>query len=122
MFKSDNPIWQKLFDDMVIVARKNLRDLPHRLKDEEDIACSAIGSFFRAVENGKIQLPEDDGFSLQPLLSVIAIRKCADFAAYLKTQRRDVSRVTDAEIDEVIGRDSSPSSIVEQEEGRQRLA
>ncbi len=120
MFKSVNPIWQKLFDDLVIVARKQMRDLPPRMKDEEDIAISAIKSYFRCVEKGKFELQED-GFGLLPRLSLIAIRKCADLAAYLKAQKRDVARVTDAEIDEIVGRDASPSSIVEQEEGRQRL-
>lgn len=59
--------------------------------------------------------------SLWPLLSLIATRKCADLAAYLKAQKRDVSRVIEAEIDGIIGKEMSPSSILEQEEGRQRL-
>jgi DNA-binding NarL/FixJ family response regulator len=39
----------------------------------------------------------------------------------LKAQKRDVSRVIEAEIDGIIGKEMSPSSILEQEEGRQRL-
>ena len=121
MATMNDPIWQKLFDDLVVHARKHLGHLPKRMKDEEDIAASVMKSFFRGVEQGNFELPEDDGFSLWPLLSLIATRKCADLAVYLKAQKRDIRKVTEAEIDEIVGKGASPFSIVAQEEDRQRL-
>jgi hypothetical protein len=68
MPKLSDPIWQKHFDDLVVFARKNLGNLPQRMKDEEDIAASAIKSYFNGIEQGRFQLPQDDGFPLAALV------------------------------------------------------
>jgi DNA-directed RNA polymerase specialized sigma24 family protein len=111
--------WQELFDALAALARKKLGHLQQQVANEEDIACSVLRSYFRGVEEGRFLVPQDDHFSLWPLLSLIAIRKCADLVAYLKAQKRDISRVTQAELDDIVGKAASPSSIVEHQERRQ---
>jgi RNA polymerase sigma factor (sigma-70 family) len=46
-------IWQKYFAQLVSVARRRLGALPRRVADEEDIAASAMGSFYRGVKDGR---------------------------------------------------------------------
>ena len=80
MAKPNESTWQKLFDELVVLARQKLGNLPRQVKNAEDIANSAIKSYFGGVERGRFELPEDE-FSLWPLLSIIVARKCADLAA-----------------------------------------
>ena len=117
----DNARWQEYFDRLTALARKRLRNIPQQLKNEEDIACSAIKSFLRGMErNGVRPAPEND-FDLWPLLATIAAGKCADLIVYLKARKRDVARITDAELDEITCHGPGPGSVAEQKEGRIRL-
>jgi RNA polymerase sigma factor (sigma-70 family) len=112
--------WQVYFDRLTALARKKLRDIPKQLKDEQDIANSAIKSFFRGLERNGVPSSRDD-FDLWPLLATIAARKCVDLLVYLKAKKRDVSKITDAELDEITCNEPGPGSVAEQQEGRRRL-
>ena len=46
-------IWNKYFGQLVTLARRRLGGLPRRIADEEDIAASAMGSFYRGVKDGR---------------------------------------------------------------------
>jgi RNA polymerase sigma factor (sigma-70 family) len=121
MPQDDNAAWQVYLDRLVALARKKLRSLPRQVVDEEGIAASAIKSFLNGVNDGRFHLPDDADFDLWPLLAVIAARKCADLFAYLNAKKRDVSRVTEAEIDRIISQEPGPASAAEQQESRQLL-
>lgn len=72
-----NRLWERYFPDLVNVARQKLGTVPRRIEDEEDVALSALDSFFRAVEKGRFPDLEDrDG--LWRLLSWITQRKAVD--------------------------------------------
>ena len=49
-----NALWKDCFPELVRFAREKLRGVPCRTADEEDIALSAMGSFYRAVELGAL--------------------------------------------------------------------
>lgn len=43
----------RFFDKLVRLAHKSLEGLPRRVADEEDVALSAMGSFYRGVRAGR---------------------------------------------------------------------
>ena len=113
--------WQGYFVRLTALARKKLRHIPKQVKDEQDIACSAIKSFFRGLERNGVGPTDENDFDLWPLLATIAARKCVDLLVYLKAKKRDVSKITDAELDEITFNEPGPGSVAEQQEGRRRL-
>src|SRR3954463_13568021 len=47
------PLWERYFERLVILARQRLRDAPRAVADEEDAALSAFDSFCRSVQGGR---------------------------------------------------------------------
>lgn len=66
-------IWNEYFPKLARLARARLGTLPRRVFDEEDIACSALKSFFRGAGEGRFQLRDRD--DLWKLLVTITVRK-----------------------------------------------
>lgn len=67
-------LWGRYFKRLQALARAKLGDLPRAVEDEEDIAVSALGSFFVRVRQG--QFPDlTDRNGLWPLLAKITARK-----------------------------------------------
>lgn len=66
-------IWDAYFPQLARLARDRLGRLPTRAADEEDVALSAMNSFFRGFEAGRFKL--DDRNDLWKLLATITIRK-----------------------------------------------
>lgn len=66
-------IWDAYFPKLARLARNRLGQLPKRAADEEDVALSAMNSFFRGFEAGRFKL--DDRNDLWKLLATITIRK-----------------------------------------------
>jgi len=76
-------LWERYFQQLIELARKKLRALPHR-EAAEDVALSAFDSFCRGANRGRFpQLADRD--SLWRLLVVITARKAAHY-------RRDAGR------------------------------
>jgi DNA-directed RNA polymerase specialized sigma24 family protein len=74
-------IWQQCFPQLVRFARHRLRGLPRRAADEEDVALSALDSFFRAAERGRFpDLADRDG--LWRLLMQMTARKAVDLVRH----------------------------------------
>ena len=70
-------LWDRYFQDLLALARTHLRTVPRRVSDEEDVALSALNSFFVAAQNGRFPNLEDrDG--LWRLLSRMTQRKAVD--------------------------------------------
>ena len=67
-------LWDQYFGKLVNVARRNIASLPKRAADEEDVALSAMKSFFRAAEGGRITALHDR-VDLWKLLVTMVIRK-----------------------------------------------
>src|SRR5262249_3160974 len=80
-------LWQRYFQRLVELARKKLRGAPRGMADEEDVALSALDSFFRGAEQGRFpQLHDRD--DLWYLLLVITERKAIDLVNHEKAQKR----------------------------------
>jgi RNA polymerase sigma-70 factor (ECF subfamily) len=63
--------------------------LKHKV-DPEDVVQSAYKSFFRGFDEGKLTVGNWDG--LWSLLTLITLRKCADWVEYHRAERRDAVR------------------------------
>jgi DNA-directed RNA polymerase specialized sigma24 family protein len=88
------PIWEAYFQRLVVQVRRRLSDTPRRARDEEDVVLSALNSFYRATEQGR--LPKlDDRHDLWMVLCLMARRKADDLRRYERRARRDVRRALD---------------------------
>ena len=67
-------IWREYFEKLVRLARRKLESLPRRAFDEEDVAISAMNSFFKAADAGRFPKLEDRD-DLWRILVTITVRK-----------------------------------------------
>lgn len=66
-------IWDAYFLKLVSYARRKLSSMPTRAADEEDVALSALNSFFRGAKDGRFEPQDHD--ELWKLLATITVRK-----------------------------------------------
>jgi RNA polymerase sigma factor (sigma-70 family) len=78
-------IWSEFFPRMLRLARRKLADLPRRESDEEDVAQSALKSFFRGRELNKFDRL-DSRDEMWRLLATITARKA------IRHRRRHLSQ------------------------------
>jgi RNA polymerase sigma factor (sigma-70 family) len=114
-------VWQQYFARLVRFARRKLGDLPHRTFDEEDVALSAMYSFYRGLEEGRFERLADRD-ELWKLLVTITARKIYAQQRHVMREKRGGGHVrgesafqqTQADepsadgIGEVLGREPSP--------------
>ena len=122
-------LWQGYFRRLVGLARGRLGGLPRAEADEEDVALSAFGSFFRAVEKGRFPRL-DDRDDLWQVLVMLAARKAARRFRNAYTKKRDERAVRHAlaltgdeqsQMAEVIGREPTPEFAAQVADELRRL-
>jgi len=79
-------VWDQFFPQLAQFARKKLGTLPRRDVDEEDVAISAINSFFCGVEANRFKFEERD--DLWKILATIAVRKAIAHKRKYFSQKR----------------------------------
>ncbi len=80
-------IWREYFEKLVRLARRKLESLPRRAFDEEDVAISAMNSFFKAADAGRFPKLEDRD-DLWRILVTITVRKArARWRAHFSKKR-----------------------------------
>ena len=80
-------VWQAYSAHVIEYARRRLGNHPRRDADEEDIALSAMGSFYRGLAEQRFDVGEDDG-DLWNLLCVIIRRKVSKRLRYHYAEKR----------------------------------
>jgi DNA-directed RNA polymerase specialized sigma24 family protein len=113
-------IWQAYFHKLVRFARRKLGALPRRTADEEDVALSAMHSFYRGVADGRFEVVASRDV-LWRLLVTITARKAFHLHRRQKTVKRGGGQVRgesaflvpsgsqdEAGIEQVLGREPSP--------------
>lgn len=98
-------IWEDFFPRLAQLARKKLGNLPRRAMDEEDVALSAINSFFTRMKAGQFKLEERD--DLWRLLATITTRKVNGLQRHDLAQKRGRGTVRGESVFEVNGDKSS---------------
>ncbi len=100
------------FPRLVKLARANLSWHPRRAVDEEDIALSAMGSFFRGAAAGRFEL--HDRHDLWKLLTTITLRKVSAERRRFFADKRGRGAVRDeAALDYPHHFDAGPSALAE---------
>ena len=111
-----NKIWRDYFQRLVALARTKLGGMPRRSADEEDVALSALNSFFNGAKRGAFRRLEDSK-DLWQILVMITVRKAADLVEHesrdLRDWRRVVSGDGDALREDLMGRDPDPAFALE---------
>jgi DNA-directed RNA polymerase specialized sigma24 family protein len=118
-------IWRTYFGRLVALARTKLRSAT-RLADEEDVALSALDSFYRGVERGRF--PElEDRDDLWQVLFILTVRKAINLVKHEGRRSRGGGRLMsfadlDGELfDKVIGSEPSPELAAQMMEECRRL-
>jgi DNA-directed RNA polymerase specialized sigma24 family protein len=99
-------LWEAYFRRLVALARQRLGNRPRRAADEEDVAVSALDSFFQGIANGRFpQLNDRD--DLWRLLVHITARKAIDQINHERRKKRRPDSViqvwADADMDDSEG-------------------
>lgn len=132
--KATQALWRRYFPQLVQMARQKLADIPRRAADEEDVALSAMDSFFQAAQQGRFPDLKDRN-DLWRLLLRMTARKVVDLKRRETRQRRGGGRVypvsagalTDADLSEpewvsLVGDTPTPEfAAIMAEEFRRRL-
>jgi DNA-directed RNA polymerase specialized sigma24 family protein len=126
-------LWERYFQRLIGLARKNLQAAPRRAADEEDVALSAFATFCRGAVGGRFPRLHDRE-DLWPLLVVITARKAFDLIARERRQKRGGGAVVhegalpDARgpsglpaFEELLGREPTPAFAAQVAEEFQRL-
>lgn len=123
-------LFDRFTNRLIALARTRLRSLPPQKEDPEDVANSALKSFFVRFRDDEFELNSWDG--LWGLLARITLRKCGHRIEYHRAACRDVYRELSSQpaagdesatFFEAIARDPSPSEAavaVETVEGLMR--
>ena len=75
--ETSQKLWQRFYDRLVRLARRNLKGARKGMSDEEDVALSALDSFYRAAEQDRF--PKlFDRHDLWRILMSITLRKAVD--------------------------------------------
>lgn len=107
---AQHALWQRYFNRLVGLARQTLGASPRGAEDEEDVALSALKSFFDGVNQGEFpDLQDRDG--LWPLLAKITARKAINQRKRQLAAKRGGGRVVAASEAGGAGRDGEPRQI-----------
>jgi DNA-directed RNA polymerase specialized sigma24 family protein len=110
-------IWREYFDKLMRLIKGRLGNAPLRVADEEDIALSALNSFYDGVQAGRFpQL--DDRDNLWRILVTIACRKTNAFREKSFAQKRGSGQLRGESVFEA-GQDSQRAAGIEQVLGRE---
>jgi DNA-directed RNA polymerase specialized sigma24 family protein len=123
-------IWDRYFRRLVGLARKKMQGRRLGVADEEDVAISALDSFYRNAREGRFpQLADSDG--LWRLLVVITARKASHLLRDQGRQKRSGGRGAwtgpldsggkEPAIEQLIGNEPSPEFAAQVAEEYERL-
>jgi DNA-directed RNA polymerase specialized sigma24 family protein len=126
------PLWERYYHRLIVMARKHLRGLPRRAADEEDVVQDGFDSFFRGAQAGRFPKLSDRD-DLWQILVLITARKAIDLIHHEKRQKRgggavlDEGALTSADasaphaLEQVLGREPSPEFVAQMVEECGRL-
>src|SRR5262245_59251000 len=80
-------LWDRYFHRLMALARNKLAGSPTRAENEEDVALSALHSFFRGISRGRYPKLRDRD-SLWPLLAKITECKALNLREKMLAQKR----------------------------------
>jgi DNA-directed RNA polymerase specialized sigma24 family protein len=117
-------LWERYFKRLVELAGKKLQGASRRIADEEDVALSALASFFHGALAGRFpQL--HDRTDLWRLLVVLTARKAFHVRRYERQQKRGGRQVSsgwpEPKLEQIVGREPTPEFAAQVAEECRRL-
>lgn len=85
-------LWDVVYEHVVVLARQRISAQNRRVADEEDIALSAINSFVRAAEAGRLNALQNRDDLWRVLITIMA-RKANAFHQRESAEKRGQSQV-----------------------------
>ena len=117
-------LWDRYFRRLAALAHAKLKNTPLRSASEEDVALSAMASFFRGVEADKFP-GLTDRENLWSLLALITIRKTAHYLRRQNQLKRgglaQANDMTPADLDQALSREPPPDLAAQMAEECRRL-
>jgi RNA polymerase sigma factor (sigma-70 family) len=126
-------LWQRYHRRLLALARKRLQGARKRAEDESDVVQNALGSFFRAAEQGRFPRLTDRN-DLWRLLVVITARKTIDLIQREQRPKNGDGKLrgesalllgfgedAEAGIEQVVGNEPTPEFAAKVAEECQRL-
>jgi RNA polymerase sigma factor (sigma-70 family) len=110
--RAQQEIWERFFQQLVLVARRKLGSAPRRAQDEEDVVISAMDSFYDGAAKGRF--PElRDRSGLWPLLVMITARKAYNQLRDERAHKRGGGRVRGDSVWQGCGIDEDCTGLAE---------
>lgn len=97
---AEEELWERYFARLAALARSKLQDLPPSVRDDEDLALSALNSFFLRAKQGEFSRLQDRT-DLWRLLAKITVRKAIDRRRKAQAQKRWTGQPSPALVDDV---------------------
>lgn len=122
---AEQGLWERYFYRLAALARGKLVDLPPGVRDGEDVALSAMNSFFLRAKRGDFSRLHDRT-DLWQLLAKITVRKAIDRRRIAQAQKRGAGLIagdmecTD-ELLEIARREPTPAMLAAFNEQYQQL-
>lgn len=91
---AEQELWDRYFTRLAALARTKLADLPPSARDDEDLALSAMNSFFMRAERGGFPRLHDRT-DLWQLLATITVRKTIALRRQARTLKRGGGQAND---------------------------
>jgi DNA-directed RNA polymerase specialized sigma24 family protein len=126
-------LWERYFERLLRVSRRRLGQGARRVADEEDVALSALASFFDGARKGRFPQLTDRN-DLWQMLVVIADRKAIDEVQRQRRKKRGGGRVHGESafdgdrgsdgprgIEQIVGREPTPEFAALVAEQSERL-
>jgi DNA-directed RNA polymerase specialized sigma24 family protein len=105
-------IWNRYFGKLIRLADKRLRGISRRTADEEDVALSAMKSFFRGAQAGRFPRLTDRDDLWKVLVTITARKATAQRRLHL-AQKRGAGKVRGESVFDNRAGDPSPGGIWE---------
>ena len=110
--RASEVIWERYFHQLIQLGKRKLQSVSTQLNDEEDLALSAMNSFFVGIENHRFPRM-DNRDDLWKVLMTNAVRKAVKYYRVANAQRRPDGHMansssTEDEICQVLGREPTP--------------
>lgn len=102
-------IWDEYYQRLILYARSRLNAMPRRAIDEEDVALSAMNSFFNGVRKGKFDPQDRD--ELWKLLATITVRKALAQLRKHYAEKRGGGNVRGESVFVAAGESNTPPGI-----------
>ena len=85
-------LWERYFEQLIGLARNQLRGLPKGAADEEDVVVNTFDSFYRGAKDGRYPDLHDRN-NLWRLLIAMTANKARDLARHERRQKRGGGKV-----------------------------